>query len=256
LSPRIFFLESVVQPRIVGELVLIGHLPVDQALDLPLRGPDVVVPAVEHLVSPTQNNSSPITLAKNFGRAYISPPTTTDNPAYTFGSCTAMKQKSSIAAAHVLDDEVQPLERRRGSIYIAHVERVLVQRPDRRTLCTWTFLIPSSCDFSRNRNASGSRNVQPREPCRHSAVYSFTPVKFVALMVLFQLLDAGVALARIPPAVHDQLPGVPLRESTVALERIEAVPVPLLQVRGLEDRHIHVALVEDVPDEVLLGTFR
>ena len=37
-------------------------------------------------------------------------------------------------------------------------------------LCTWTFLMPSSCAFSRYRYASGSFSFQPREPSFHSAV--------------------------------------------------------------------------------------
>src|SRR6185437_9653307 len=37
-----------------------------------------------------------MTFAKNFGRACMRPPMTTDSPAYTLGSCVAMKQKSSI----------------------------------------------------------------------------------------------------------------------------------------------------------------
>ena len=44
-----------------------------------------------------------------------------------------------------------------------------------------------------------------------------------------------------------------LDQPRVALGGVEAVGVPLLQVRRLEDADVDVALVEDVLDEVLLG---
>ena len=71
----------------------------------------------------------------------------------------------------VLDDEVQLREVGRRVVDVGDVERVLVQRPDRRALVDVDvldaeLLAPSPGTGS----ASGSFSVQPREPSRHSAV--------------------------------------------------------------------------------------
>jgi len=44
-----------------------------------------------------------------------------------------------------------------------------------------------------------------------------------------------------------------LPHERVPLGGVEALLVPLLQVRRLEDRHVHVAVLEDVLHEVVLG---
>jgi hypothetical protein len=49
------------------------------------------------------------------------------------------------------------------------------------------------------------------------------------------------------------LPGMLLAHQRVALGGVEALLVPLLQVRGLEDGHVHVPVLEDVLHQVVLG---
>src|SRR5215207_4917940 len=87
-------------------------------------------------------------------------------------------------------------------------------------LWTWMFLIPSSTHLSRNGTASGSVSFQPREPSRHSAV-------------------------------QDQLALEPLHGLGVLLDRVEALRVPLLQVRRLQQGHVDVAVDEHVLLEVV-----
>jgi len=115
------------------------------------------------------------------------------------------------------------------------------------------FLIPSSWAFSRNRYAPGSLSVQPREPLFHSGGVQLDAHRSPALDVLLELFEAGVAIARVEAGVHDELARMLLRERAIALGGVEPGRVPLLQVGRLEDRHVDVAVLEDVLHQVLLG---
>src|SRR5919198_4628438 len=77
-------------------------------------------------------------------------------------------------------------------------------------------------------------------------------LQVVTLSVLLELLEARLALARIPATVGDQPVRILLSEARVPLERVEALAVPLLQVRRLEDADVDVAILEDILDEILL----
>ena len=93
-----------------------------------------------------------MTLAKNFGRACMRPPSTTDRPAYTLGSCTAMKQKSSMrgmAACSTMKF------RSWWSVAAASMSTGLKASLSSGQivgpLWAWMFLMPSSWHFSRKR---------------------------------------------------------------------------------------------------------
>ena len=118
-------------------------------------------------------------------------------------------------------------------------------------LWTWMFLMPSSWLFSRNRYASGSFSVQPRDPSRHSAVYSLTPLWPYSRHVLLELLDAGVAVPRVPASVDDELVGMLRGQRAVLLGGVEARGVPLREVGRLEDGLVDVPVLEHVLHQVL-----
>src|SRR5215216_1864912 len=65
--------------------------------------------------------------------------------------------------------------------------------------------------------------------------------------------QALLAVARVEGAVGDQLVRVLAHQRAVVLGGVEALDVEVLQVRGLEDRLVHVSDFEEVMDEVLLG---
>src|SRR5205823_1014426 len=77
-------------------------------------------------------------------------------------------------------------------------------------------------------------------------------LEVVALGVVLELLQARLALARIPASVGDQAVRILLDQLRVLLECVEAVAVPLLQVGRLEDADVDVAVLENVLDEVVL----
>ena len=118
-------------------------------------------------------------------------------------------------------------------------------------LWTWMFLIPSSTHLSRNGHRLGvgqlpaARAVVPLGGVELHALHAVLGV------VGLELPQAGLALTRVPAAVEDQLAGEAVEDRRVLLDVVEPLRVPLLQVRRLEDRHVDVALVEDVLLEVL-----
>jgi len=73
------------------------------------------------------------------------------------------------------------------------------------------------------------------------------------LDVLPEVLQARVAVARVPPGVIDELARVPLAHQRVPLGSVEALLVPLLEVGRLEDGDVHVAVLEDVLHQVFFG---
>src|SRR5215213_916790 len=104
-------------------------------------------------------------------------------------------------------------------------------------LWTWT-LMRSSRHLSKYRYASGS--VSPTA----GVAVPLGRVELEALGapagdVLGQLLEPGVAVAGVEPGVDDELAGVLLGQRPVPLGGVEPLRVPLLEVRRLEDRHVH-----------------
>ena len=196
-----------------------------------------------------------MTLAKNFGRACISPPMTTDRPAYTLGSCVAMKQKSSIRGRPTCST----MKFRSGKSVAqwstsetsnASLSSGQIVGP----LCTWMFLIPSSWAASRNRYAAGSLQLVAARAVVPLGGVELDALGPVALDVLpASCLQALVAVAGIEPGVGDELAGVLRAQRRVALGGVEALLVPLLQVGRLEDRHVDVPVLEDVLHQVVLG---
>ena len=153
----------------------------------------------------------------------------------------------------VLDDEVELGEVGRRVVDVGDVERVLVQRPDRRALVDVDVLDAELLALLQEPVGPG---VLERPAAR--AVVPLGGVELDALRapardVVLELLQPGVAVARVPPGVDDELARVLLGQRAVALGGVEALLVPLLQVRRLEDRHVDVAVLEDVLHQVVLG---
>jgi hypothetical protein len=151
----------------------------------------------------------------------------------------------------VLDDEVQAGEVRRHLVDVGHVERVLVQRPDRRALVHVLVLDPELLALLQEPVRLGVGELPAARAVVPLGGVELDALDAVPGVVLHQLLQAGVALARVPAAVHDQLAGEPLQQRRVLVDRVEAVRVPVLEVGGLEDRDVDVALDEHVALEVL-----
>ena len=122
------------EPRVVGELVT-GVVPVDEALDLPLGLPDAVVAAEGHLVlaDPEQQ------LAHDLGEELRPGVHQAADDHGQAGVHVGLLRRHEAEVldprqADVLDDEVQVREVGRRVVDVGDVERVLVQRPDRRAL--------------------------------------------------------------------------------------------------------------------------
>src|SRR5438034_11282461 len=104
------------------------------------------------------------------------------------------------------------------------------------------FLIPSSWHFEETLRVSILERPAARAPVPLGRV-ELDALEVVALGILLELLQARLALARIPAAVGDQPVRILLDERRVPLQRVETLAVPLLQRRRLEDADVHVALV-------------
>ena len=96
---------------------------------------------------------------------------TTDRPAYTLGSCVAMKQKSSIRGSPTCSTMKFSAGKSVAAWSTSATSNASLSSGQIvGPLCTWMFLIPSSWHASRYRYAPGSVSFQPREPLFHSAV--------------------------------------------------------------------------------------
>ena len=107
--------------------------------------------------------------------------------------------------AAVLDDEVQVGEVRRDVVDVGDVERVAVQRPDRRAL---VHVDVADAEFAaRLEVAVGPRVVEP--PTAGLAVplggVELDPLEAEPLGVLAELVEAGLAVARVEVVVVGQL---------------------------------------------------
>ena len=118
-------------------------------------------------------------------------------------------------------------------------------------LWTWMFLIPSSTHFSRNGHGLGIGQLPAARAVVPLGRVELDALDAVLRVVGLELLEAGLALTRVPAAVDDQLAGEPVQQRRVLLDVVEAVRVPLLQVRRLEDRLVDAAVLEDVLLEVV-----
>ena len=141
----------------------------------------------------------------------------------------------------------------RRVVHVGDVERVLVQRPDRRALVHVDVL---DAELLRRREVAVGGGV--RELVAARAVVPLGGVQLhapgaVPFHVLPQPHQALIAIARVEPGVGDEHAGVLVAERRVPLRGVEAFLVPLLQVRRLEDGHVDVAVLEDVLHQVVLG---
>ena len=251
--PRIFFLVAVVTLG-KSENCRRPASPVDEALDLPLRLPDAVVAAEGHLVlaDPEQQ------LAHDPGEELRPRVHQAADDHRQAGVDVGLLRRHVAEVvdprqAHVLDDEVQLGEVGRGVVHVGDVERVLVQRPDRRALVHVDVLDAELLRLlqvpvgGRVAQLVAARAVVPLRGVELHALGA------VPLDVAAQLLQAVVAVARVEPGVGDEHPRVLLAERRVPLGGVEPLLVPLLEVGRLEDRHVHVPVLEDVLHQVVFG---
>ena len=139
----------------------------------------------------------------------------------------------------------------RHVVDVGDVEGVLVQRPDRRALVDVDVLDPELDALVEERDRLGVGQLPAARALVPLGGVELDALDAVLRVVGLELAQAGLALTRVPAAVEDQLAGEAVQQRGVLLDVVEAVRVPLLQVRRLEDRHVDVALVEDVLLEVL-----
>ena len=170
------------------------------------------------------------------------------------GSCTAMKQKSSIRGSPTCSTmKFSSVNSVAAAVDVGDVEGVLVERPDRRALV--------------DVDVAHAQLLAPLEVAiglgvgQLPAPRAVTPLGGVELHALAappghvvgQLLQAGVALAGVPAGVEQELAGVLLGELGVPLGGVEAVLVPLQQVGRLEDGDVDVPVFEEVLHQVVVG---
>ena len=133
------------------------------------------------------------------------------------------------------------------------VERVLVQRPDRRALVHVDVLDAEFlCLLQVAVGGRVAELVTARAVVPLGGV-ELHALRAVPLDVAGQLHQADVAVARVEAGVRDEHPRVLLPQGRVALGGVEPLRVPLLEVGRLEDRDVHVAVLEDVLHQVVLG---
>ena len=241
-----------VQPRVVGVLVVVGHLPVDEALDLPLRLPDRVVGAEQHLVlaDPEQQ------LAHDLGEELRAGVHEAADDHGEAGVDVALLRRHEAEVLDprqpdVLDDEVQVLVVGRHVVDVGDVEGVLVQRPDRRALVDVEVLDAELDALVEERHRLGVGQLPAARALVPLGRVELDALDAVLRVVGLELLEPGLALTRVPAAVEEQLAGEAVQQRGVLLDVVEAVRVPLLQVRRLEDRHVDVTVLEHVLLEVL-----
>jgi hypothetical protein len=93
-------------------------------------------------------------------------------------------------------------------IDIGHVERVAVERPDRRTLVDVDVLDP---ELEAELEVRLGRVVGECPAARLAAPFSgveLDPLEVVGLVELTQLVEPGLTGARVEGSVDDELPGV------------------------------------------------
>ena len=193
------------QPRVVGELVA-GVVPVDESLDLPLGLPDAVVAAEGHLVLADPEQQLAHDLGEELGPGVHQAADDHGQAGVDVG--LLRRHEAEVLdprQADVLDDEVQVREVGRGVVDVGHVERVLVQRPDRRALVHVDVLDAEV--LGRLQVPVGARVA---ELVAARAVVPLGGVELdalgpVAVDVLLELLQAVVAVAGVEPGVVDEL---------------------------------------------------
>src|SRR5207247_966570 len=154
--------------------------------------------------------------------------------------------------ANVLDDEVELREVRGNVVDIRDVERILVERPDCRALVHVDVRDPEFLALLQEALRLGVLERPATRALIPLGRVELDALEVVTLGVLLELPQARLALAWIPATVGDQSVRRLLNQRGVLLERVEALAVPLLQVRRLEDANVDVTMLADILDEVPL----
>src|SRR3954447_14789338 len=253
VEPEDLLLAVDAEARKVRELGVIGHLPVHEALDLPLRLPDRVVGAEQHLVLADPEQQLAHDLREEL-RARVHQAADDHGEAGVDVGLLRRHEAEVLdpRQADVLDDEVEPAVVVGGHVVdVGDVERVLVQRPDRRALVDVDVLDAELRALVEERLGRLVGQLPAARALVPLGRVELDALDAVLLVVGLELLEPRRALARVEAAVEDQTVAEALLGHRVLLDGVEALRVPLLQVRRLEDRHVDVALGEDVLLEVV-----
>src|SRR5439155_15867627 len=126
---------------------------------------------------------------------------------------------------------------------VADVEGVLVQRPDRRALVDVDVVDPELLALLQ---VGARRGVRERPAARALAPLGgveLDALDAVARVVFLELTESRLAVTGVEAPVDFQLAREALQQRRVLVDRVEAVDVPLLEVRRLEDADVDIALV-------------
>src|SRR6185312_9151380 len=241
------------QPRVIG-IGVVGVVPGSETLDLPLRFPDGVVTAEEHLVLAQPEQQLAHDLRKEARPGVHKAADHHRQPRVDIALLGRHEAEVLDARqADMLDDEVQSLEPRRHLVDVRHVEGVLVQRPNRGALVDVDVL---DAEFLALLQEPPGLGVLEGPAARTLAPFGGVELASLASVladILGELLESGIALTRIPASVNEELPGMLQTEVAVGFGRIEAGLIPLLEICGLEYCDVHIAVLEHVFHEVVFG---
>src|SRR5918999_468423 len=236
--------------RETGEVVVLvpfGVVPINEHRGLPLRVPDRVIAGPQHLVlaNPEQQLAHD---RREEARAAVHQPAKCDGEA-SVHIRLLRRHKAEVFYARqpdVLDDKLELREVRRGDIYVADVEGVLGERPDRRSLVD---VDVGDAELHALLEVRFCLRIGERPALRVSPPFrriELDALAAVAVDLLLEFLEALATLAGIEGGVQDELVWVLLRQRRVLLGGVETVLVPLLEVGGEEDRLVYVPVLEEV----------
>ena len=196
-----------------------------------------------------------MTFAKKRGRACIRPPIDDREAGVDVG--LLRRHEAEVLDPRqpdVLDDEVELLVVGRHEVDVRDVEGVLVQRPDRRALVDVDVRDPELDALLEERRRLGIGELPAARAVVPLGRVELHALEAVLRVVLLELREPGLAVARVPAAVDDQPAGV-LRGQRARCCSVVLKPSVYHSFRYVDWNiaDVDVALLEDVLDEVLLG---
>ena len=146
----------------------------------------------------------------------------------------------------MVDDELQIREGRGEIVDIAHIEGIAAERVDGRALVDVD-------DVDAERTAllhiAADPGLGQRIALRIALPFGrvdLDAAEFPAGVVLLELIEPALAVARIEAAGENDLVGIGLLECGALLGRVEALPIELEQIGRQQDRLIAITVDEQV----------
>src|SRR6218665_1234470 len=219
-----------------------GH----EFLDQPLGRPDAVVAAVEYLVLADPEQQLRDHMREVF-RTRVNRGQHDRQARVEFRLLGGDPAKIvQTRQATVLDDKVQILKVGRRVVDIGNVESIEVQRQNRRALVHMDVLdaqFPAAFEILLRTRVRQFVALAVTAPfCR----IELDALDAICLGQLVQIVESGFAVARIEGAVDDETIRMLFLHLIIFLGRVEAVLVKVRQVSRLANRHVVVALDEQV----------